>query len=90
MAVTNVADIAVPAGIHQNPVEIGKVGTHLLHSLVMNNERGLPAIPKQILVDGSWVDGASLPGRGHRVETGGQTRAQGSASQSRPSRFSPS
>lgn len=64
MAVTNVADIAIPAGIHQNPVEIGKVGAHLLHSLMMNNERGLPAIPKQILVDGSWVDGASLPGRG--------------------------
>jgi LacI family transcriptional regulator len=61
LAVTNVADIAVPAGIHQHPLEIGKVGAFLLHSLITNNERGIPAIPRQVLVDGTWVDGASLP-----------------------------
>jgi LacI family transcriptional regulator len=63
LAVTNVADIAVPAGIHQHPMEIGKVGTLLLHSLITNNERGIPAIFRQVLVDGAWVDGASLPDR---------------------------
>jgi LacI family transcriptional regulator len=61
LAVTNVADIAVPAGIHQHPIEIGKVGAFLLHSLITHNERGIPAIPRQVLVDGTWVDGPSLP-----------------------------
>ena len=61
LAVTNVADIAVPAGIHQHSLEIGKVATSLLHSLITNNERGIPAIPRQVLVDGTWVDGPSLP-----------------------------
>lgn len=69
VAVTNVADISVPAGIDQHPLEIGRVGTLLLHSLLTNNERGIPEIPRQVLVDGVWVDGDSLPERG--VESAG-------------------
>lgn len=64
VAVTNVADIAVPAGIDQHPAEIGRVGVLLLHSLLTNHEQGVPAKPRQVLVDGTWVDGASVPERG--------------------------
>ncbi|WP_221285263.1 LacI family DNA-binding transcriptional regulator [Haloferula luteola] len=63
VSATNVADIEIPAGIDQQPLEIGRVGALLLHSLISNHERGIPVIPRQVLVDGSWVDGASLPDR---------------------------
>lgn len=63
MAVTNVADIDVPAGIDQQPLEIGRVGALLLHSLLTVNECGVPPAPRQVLVDGVWVDGPSLPDR---------------------------
>ena len=47
----------------QNPEEIGRVSALVIISLLANNERGVPPIPREILVDGSWVDGTSLPAR---------------------------
>ena len=63
LSVTNVADIDVTAGIDQRPLEIGRVGTLMLHSLVTHQECGIPEIPRQVLVDGIWVDGPTLPPR---------------------------
>jgi LacI family transcriptional regulator len=63
LAAANVADIGIPAGIDQHPAEIGRVGVLLLHALMTTHECGTPEIARQVLVDGSWVDGASLPVR---------------------------
>ncbi|MFV0416640.1 MAG: LacI family DNA-binding transcriptional regulator [Chthoniobacterales bacterium] len=51
------------AGISQNDFMIGSSAVDYLVGMIHRNERGLPDIPLQILVDGTWVDGASLPQR---------------------------
>jgi LacI family transcriptional regulator len=61
VASTSVADIPVTAGINQNSEEIGRVAVETLISLINSNDRGKPLVPRRILIEGSWVDGASLP-----------------------------
>jgi LacI family transcriptional regulator len=63
LAVTSVLDCDVDAGIDQHPEEIGRVGLLMLNSLITDGARGIPEIFRQNLVEGSWVDGASLPRR---------------------------
>jgi len=54
------------AGLDQNSEEIGRVAVLVVLSLISDNARGLPPIPRQIFVEGRWVDGASLPDRSAR------------------------
>ncbi len=60
-AATSVLDGNADAGIYQNPEEIGRVSVLVLTSVLNENARGEPAVFRQILVEGKWVDGASLP-----------------------------
>jgi DNA-binding LacI/PurR family transcriptional regulator len=57
---------SILAGLDQNSEEIGRVAVLVVLSLISDNARGLPPIPRQILVKGRWVDGASLPDRSVR------------------------
>lgn len=61
LASLSVRDGHVSAGLDQHPEEIGKVAVQLLVSLLHHNERGLPALPREVLIEGDWVDGDSLP-----------------------------
>ncbi|MEO7099208.1 MAG: LacI family DNA-binding transcriptional regulator [Luteolibacter sp.] len=61
LAVTSVLDGRADSGIDQNAVEIGRVGFLMLNSLINDGALGIPKIFRQILVEGSWVDGKSLP-----------------------------
>ncbi len=63
LAVTSVLDAKADSGIDQHPEEIGRVGFLMLNSLINDRARGIPPIFRQILVEGSWVDGSSLPSR---------------------------
>jgi DNA-binding LacI/PurR family transcriptional regulator len=63
VAVTSILDGGADSGMDQHPEEIGRVGMLLLNSLIRDGARGIPAIFRQILVEGSWVDGSSLPDR---------------------------
>lgn len=63
VAVTSVLDARADAGIDQHPEEIGRVGFLMLNSLINDGARGIPEIFRQILVEGSWVDGTTLPKR---------------------------
>lgn len=63
LATTSVLDCPIDAGIYQNSEEIGRVGVLVLTSLIHYNDHGIPPIHRQILVEGSWVDGKSLPSR---------------------------
>jgi LacI family repressor for deo operon, udp, cdd, tsx, nupC, and nupG len=49
------------AGVYQNNPAIGKTAVDFLVGMIHRNERGVPPIPLQILVDGTWVEGPSLP-----------------------------
>jgi LacI family transcriptional regulator len=61
LAGTTTFDTSISAGIDQHPEEIGRVGLLLLNSLINDRETGLPQIYRQSLVEGSWIDGPSLP-----------------------------
>lgn len=63
LATVNVLDCPIDAGIDQNPEEVGRVAVLQLISLIHDNDRGIPPIPREVLVKGKWVDGASLPQR---------------------------
>jgi LacI family transcriptional regulator len=61
LATLSVLDGNVDAGIDQNSEEIGKVAVQLLISLINHNERGIPKICREVLVEGVWVNGSMLP-----------------------------
>jgi len=61
LAALSVLDGCASAGIYQNSDEIGAAGIQLLISLIHHNQRGIPEIPREVLVPGKWVDGDSLP-----------------------------
>ena len=61
VATTSVLDGNFPAGIDQNCHDIGAVALRTLAGLIYQNERGVPAVFRRLLVEGRWVDGASLP-----------------------------
>ncbi|MEI7911150.1 MAG: LacI family DNA-binding transcriptional regulator [Verrucomicrobiota bacterium] len=63
LAVTSVLDTNADSGINQQPEEIGRVGFLMLNSVINDGAKGIPAIFRQILVEGSWVGGNSLPDR---------------------------
>jgi DNA-binding LacI/PurR family transcriptional regulator len=61
LATTSVLDGHVDAGIYQNSEEIGAAAVQMLISLIHHNQRGIPSLPRELLIPGSWVDGESLP-----------------------------
>lgn len=64
VAVTSVLDGKFDTGIDQNCVEIGAVALRTLAGQIQQNERGIPACARRVLVEARWVDGTSLPSRG--------------------------
>lgn len=61
LAVTSVLDGDASAGIDQHSKEIGKAAIQLLISLINHNERGIPEICRELLIEGRWVEGDTLP-----------------------------
>lgn len=51
------------AGIDQHPLVIGRTALEQLAAMIHHNERGIPEHPLRILVESTWVEGASAPGR---------------------------
>lgn len=49
------------AGIHQGHDTLGRMAVDLLTAQLLQNERGLAATPKLLLIDGSWRDAGSVP-----------------------------
>lgn len=69
LATLSTHDGQVDAGINQNPLEIGRAAAETLIALISHNARGIPAVQREILIEGRWVDGPCLPDR--RVRAGG-------------------
>lgn len=63
LAFTSVLDGDAGAGVNQHPEEVGRVGFHTLNSLINEGAFGTSFIFRQSLIEGSWVDGISLPFR---------------------------
>ena len=47
-------------GIYQNGPAVGTVAVDFLVGMIQRNERGIPALPHSILVEGTWVEGETL------------------------------
>lgn len=62
------------AGIDPNAFQIGLNVIDLLVDLIHLNERGIPEVPKTVLVEPSWRDGLSLA-RGKKDVIGVNTDA---------------
>lgn len=50
------------AGVRQNCQRVGEVAVEILASQLQQHSYGLPAFPTATLVEGTWFEGASLPG----------------------------
>lgn len=59
----SVHDGNVDSGIDQNPLEIGKAACETVMSQIMHGNLGTLSCSRELLIEGSWVDGASLPDR---------------------------
>ncbi len=60
-AATTLIDTGLDTGVDQHPEEIGRVGMLLLNSIINDGATGVPTIFRQVLVEGHWIQGASLP-----------------------------
>ena len=57
----NCADRSGPSsGIYQNGAAIGALAVDFLIGMVQRNERGVPALPHSLLVEGTWVQGKTV------------------------------
>lgn len=48
------------AGIYENPHAVGAAAVDYLTGMLYRNERGIPAFPQRILIDGSWIEGRTV------------------------------
>jgi len=61
LATTVLPDVPLDSGINQDPEEIGRVAVLVLLSQIRDNARGVPPVSRLVLIEGTWVDGKSLP-----------------------------
>ena len=61
LATLSVLDGNADAGIDQNSEEIGRAAVQLLISLINHNQCGIPEICREVLVEGRWAEGSTLP-----------------------------
>lgn len=54
-------------GFNQRHETHGSVAVDLVVAQLLKNERGLPSIPRWVLVKGEWTDGASVPPAAERA-----------------------
>lgn len=66
LAMTSVLDGGADCGIDQHPEEIGRAALLMLHSLINEGAKGEPEVLRQLMVEGEWADGASLPRKNRR------------------------
>jgi hypothetical protein len=62
-AALSIHDGNADAGIDQKPFEIGKAACELVVSLILYGGWGYPEAPREVLIEGAWVDGSMLPPR---------------------------
>jgi DNA-binding LacI/PurR family transcriptional regulator len=59
-ASANKAGRSIFAGIDERPEEIGATAIEQLAGMIQRGERGVPAVPKVVMVDGRWIQGRSV------------------------------
>ncbi|HEY2082772.1 MAG TPA: substrate-binding domain-containing protein, partial [Verrucomicrobiae bacterium] len=54
--------IGPASGIYENAPEIGEAAADSLVAILHRNERGVPILPRTVLIQGVWVDGETVRG----------------------------
>jgi DNA-binding LacI/PurR family transcriptional regulator len=54
------AERSVFGGIDERPQEIGTAAIEHLATMIQHGEKGPPAVPRVIMIDGRWIDGRSV------------------------------
>ena len=67
LASTTTLDGNTDAGIYQNSDEIGRAAVQLVISLIHHNDCGIPQVCREVLIEGNWADGGSLPAIGKQT-----------------------
>lgn len=49
-----------PAGVNEAPFDVGAAAVDYVAGMLQRNERGVPAGPRRVLIEGRWVDGATV------------------------------
>ncbi len=72
-----VAEPGLPeiSGMLKHPLEVGQMAVDLLIDMLHRNETGVPALPQQLMIDGSWNEGSTLRPRLPVARRGLSTRA---------------
>lgn len=60
-------------GFNQHHELHGSVAVDLVVGQILQNERGLPSIPREVLVKGEWADGISVPPKAEIAALGGRS-----------------
>ncbi|WP_309397912.1 LacI family DNA-binding transcriptional regulator [Cerasicoccus maritimus] len=69
-------------GVNQQPDVIGANAVDLVATQLLQNERGVPEVPKMLLNEGAWVDAKSIPPRSdQKKERPGSARTRRARSQ---------
>lgn len=55
------------AGVRQNHSAVGATAVDILAGQMQHNVRGIPEIPTTTLIEGTWIDGLSLPKKSAEV-----------------------
>lgn len=63
VAALSVHDGNSDAGIDQNPFEIGRSACEMIIAQIIHGGSGVQEFPRELLVEGAWVEGAMLPDR---------------------------
>lgn len=48
------------SGVDENPQVVGAAAADYLAGMIHRNERGVPAMPQRVLIEGSWIDGRTV------------------------------
>jgi len=57
---TEVKSSRETSGVNEAPLEVGAAAVDYLAGMMHRNERGIPARPRRLLIDGTWHDGRTV------------------------------
>jgi len=48
------------SGVDENPLVVGAAAADYVAGMIHRNERGVPALPQRVLIEGTWIDGRTV------------------------------
>lgn len=57
------------SGVNENPRQVGAAAVDFVVGMMQRNERGPPALPQRLLIDGVWTEGSTVRPRPVAVST---------------------